>query len=556
MNKKVHFVTTLLLFFGFVATAQTIIWTGAASDNNFFNEANWKDSVTNVIPAANSINPNTNINLVLQINNYASLINGSGFIQFGTGSLSIGSANVSAAGLSGGSVTINDGGYLNLSNAAPLTNSVQINFTSGIGWVKTSSYSASDISTNNLGQLKVNGSAAIYQTNLRLDHYYLTGCVIRANLSSTTPLTVYDGVNTLGNSAAITVNTIHSGNAIAGSMNNKIKSFVLKKGFMATVAIESDGTGKSKNYIASETDLVINSLPVALRNSISFIRVMPWNWVTKKGRTDYDTDLNSTWVYKWNNNQNSTLDWEYAPMAWGHTGANDAGDITLYVNKYNSTHVMGFNEPDDCSGQSGQYPSGATQYKLCNEDVAVTYYKNLMKTGMRLISPGCREEGALNNGWLETFITKAKAQDVRIDAIAVHWYDWGSNPTVNTNPTAAQVFSRFQNYINTVYSVHGLPIWITEFNANPARSQAVNAAFMDLALDWLDSQPFIERYAWFPYNSGTHYYGWDDNSNTQTNTTKTACGNNYLNHAASASIPGNTVDANNNLTLTSCTNCN
>jgi hypothetical protein len=449
---------------------------------------------------------------------------------------------------------------LNLSATSPLLNNVQINFTSGIGWVRTTAYNASSVSANNLGQIKVNNVASVYKTNLRLDNYYLNGCVIRANLASTTPLTVYDGISRLGTPALITVNTIHSGNSIAGSMNNKIKSFVLKRGFMATVAIESDGTGKSKNYIASETDLVISPLPVALRNSISFIRVIPWNWVTKKGRTDYETDLNSTWVYKWNNNQDTTLDWEYAPMSWGHTGANDAGDITLYINKYNSTHVMGFNEPDDCDGQSGQYPGGPTQFKLCNQDQAVAYYKNLMKTGMRLISPGCREEGALNNQWLETFITKAKAQDVRIDAIAVHWYDWGSNPTVNTNPTAAQVFSRFQNYINSVYSVHGLPIWITEFNANPARSQAINAGFLALALPWLDSQPFIERYAWFPYNVGTHYYGWDESLNNgnggQTNTTRTSVGNAYGNHVAAPSIPGNTVDANNNLTLTTCLNCN
>jgi Glycosyl hydrolase catalytic core len=556
MNKKVHFVTTLLLFFGFVASAQTIVWTGAAADNNFFTEANWKDSITNAIPAAGSINPATNISLVLQINSSATTITAAGVIQIGTGSLTVGSANLTATGFSGGSVTINDGGYVSLSSATPLANSVQVNFTSGIGWVRTTSYDASSVSANNLGQLKVNGSAAVYQTNLRLDHYYLTGCVIRANLASATPLTVYDGINKLGNSAGITVNTIHSGNAIAGSMNNKIKSFVLKKGFMATVAIEEDGTGKSKNYIASEADLTVNTLDVALRNSISFIRVMPWNWVTKKGRTDIETDLNSTWVYKWNNGFTTTLDWEYAPMSWGHTGANDAGDITLYVNKYNSTHVMGFNEPDDCSGQSGQYPGGPTQYKLCNEDVAVTYYKNLMKTGMRLISPGCREEGALNNGWLEQFITKAKAQDVRVDAIAVHWYDWGSNPVGTPSATGAQVFARFQNYIETVYAVHGLPIWITEFNANPARSITTNAAFMALALPWLDSLSYIERYAWFPYNTNTHYYGWDDLTDTQTNTTKTSVGNNYMNHAAAASIGANTVNANNNLTLTTCTNCN
>ncbi len=554
MNKKLHLGTILLLFIGFFANAQTIVWTGAAADNNFFTEGNWKDSVTNVVPSAGTINPGTNISLTLQIN-VAATITASGSIQFSTGSLALGSATVSATSLSGGTVTINEDGYLNLSSATPLLNSVQINFTSGIGWVRTTNYKATAVSTTNLGQIKVNGAASVYQTNLRLDHYYLNGCVIRANLTSATPLTVYDGINSLGNAALITVNTLHSGSAIAGSMNNKIKSFVLKRGFMVTFAIENDGTGKSKNYIASETDLVISTLPKALTNSISFIRVMPWNWVTKKGRTDYETDLNNTWVYKWNNTQSSTLDWEFAPMAWTFSGANDSADIALYVGKYNSTHVMGFNEADNCDDQAGQYPSGPTDLKLCNPDVAVAYYKNLMKTGARLVSPACREEGALNNGWLEQFITKAKAQDVRVDAIAVHWYDWGSNPVTNTNPTAAQVFARFQSYITTVYSVHGLPIWITEFNANPARSSTINAAFMALALPWLETLSYVERYAWFPYNSTTHYYGWDDITNTQTNTTKNSVGNNYANQVSTPSIPGNTVNANNNLTLTTCV-CN
>ena len=359
-----------------------------------------------------------------------------------------------------------EGGYVDLSSTIPLLNSVQINFTSAIGWIRTTNYDGVAVSANNLGQIKVNNSASVYQTNLRLDNYYLSGCVIRANLASATPLTVYDGINLLGNPALITVNTLHSGSAIAGSMNNKIKSFVLKKGYMVTFAIENDGTGKSKNYIASETDLVINALPKALTNSISFIRVMPWNWVTKKGRTDYETDLNSTWVYKWNNSQNTTLDWEYVPMAWTFSGANDAADINLYVGEYNCTHVLGFNEPDNCDDQGGQYPSGPTDLKLCNPDVAVAYYKNLMKTGMRLVSPATREGGYLTTQWLYQFITKATAQDVRIDAIAVHWYDWGGVLDGNaTNDSAAQIFARFQAYITNFTNTFGLPIWITEFNS-------------------------------------------------------------------------------------------
>lgn len=552
MNRIIHFGTSFFLLLGLFSNAQEIVWTGNSSNNDFFDEGNWKNSTTNIVLASGAIDPGVAINLPLKVSKNNSAINANGIINLGTGRLEIESATVAAHSLSSGTITIAEGGYIDLNGFSPLANNVQINFTSGIGWIRTANYKGSDVSSNNLGHIKVNNNAAVFQTNLRLDNYYSSGCVIRANIETAAPLTIFDGVNSLGNPAFITVKTLHSGSAIAGSMNNKIKSFILKKGFMVTFAVEEDGTGKSVNYIASEEDLIINTLPKTLLNSISFIRVLPWNWVTKKGRTDIETDLNSNWVYKWNNNLNSTLNWEYAPMSWTYTGADSAADINLYVNKYNSTHVMGFNEPDDCNGQAGQYPTGPSSLKLCNPDIAVAYYKNLMKTGMRLVSPGCKEEGALANGWLKQFITKAKAQDVRIDAIAVHWYDWGSNPTVNINQTAEQIFVRFKNYITTVYTIHNLPIWITEFNANPARSNAVNAAFINLALPWLETLSYVERYAWFPYDSNTHYYGWDNTTNAQTNTINTAVGTNYKNHISSPSIPENTVNASSNLTLTNC----
>ena len=523
------------------------IWTGAAN-NDFFNEANWRDSVTNLAPPANSINTGANINLPLQINSAAATIT-SGVIQFGSGSLAVGSATITATSISGGTVTINEGGYVELSSATPLLNNVQINFTSGIGWIRTPNYNASAVSAGNLGQIKVNSSSAVYASNLRLDHYYLNGCVIRANLAATTPLTVYDSTNLGGTSAEITVNTIHSSTAIANAMNNKIESFILKKGFMVTFAIENDGTGKSKNYIASEQDLVINVLPQTLQNSISFIRVMPWNWVTKKGfNAPVDSNLDVSWRYQWNPNDSSTLDWEFAPMAWGHTSANDPADVALLVGKYNSPYVMSFNEADDCDGQSGQYGN------LCQTDVAVGLHKNLMKTGMRIVSPGCKEEGAF--GWLKEFHDKATAQDIRVDVIAVHWYDWGSNPTVNTNPTALQVFNRFKAYLTNVHDLYGLPIWITEFNANPARSQAINAGFLELALPYLESLDYIERYCWFPFNTSTHFTtGWDEINRVPTNTIPSLVGTIYKNINnttpvnSGPSIPEATVNANNSLDL-------
>ena len=548
---RVHYLmTTFLLMFGLLSNAQNLVWTGNASNNDFFDEGNWKNSVTNSSPISGTIDPGLAINFPLEINAVTALINASGDINLGTGSLSIGKANLKAPSVSGagGSLIINEGAYVELTDTTPFkstTPKIQINFTSGIGWIKTTNYSPRLVSISNLGQIKVNGANSVYKTNLRLDNYYLKGCVIRPNLDSTTPLTVYDGENKQGESALITVNTIHSGDLIANSMNNKIESFLLKKGYMVTFADESDGTGKSKNYIASESDLVINTFPKLLQNSISFIRVLPWNWVTKKGVNDVsDTNLNPSWRYQWNHTESSTVNWEFAPMSWGHGTTTDTG-IEGFIAKYGSPYIMSFNEPDDCDAQSGQYGFAGSP-KLCDVDEAVRLHKNFMKTGMRIVSPGGREEAPF--GWLEEFYNKAKAQDVRIDVIAVHWYDWGSNPAANPNPTALQVFNRFKAYLTNVHNLYGLPIWITEFNANPARSQAINAAFLELAMPYLESLDYIERYCWFPYNSGTHFYGWNDATNTS-NTTISLVGTAYKNQVSTPSIPEATVTADNNLNL-------
>jgi Glycosyl hydrolase catalytic core/Secretion system C-terminal sorting domain/F5/8 type C domain len=554
MKRILQLGTIFIMCIGFFANAQDIVWTGSASNNDFFDEGNWKNSLTNIPPSSGAINPGVAVNLPLRIDNVPTTIIATGEINVGSGSLTIGMANLTAQSFSGagGTFTINEGAYVELSDTAPFkftTPQVQINFTSGLAWIRTVNVSARLVSVSYLALIKVNGANSVYRTNLRLDNYYFTGCVIRTNLASTAPLTVYDGTNLQGSSVGIPVSAIHSGAAIPGAMNEKIESFLLKKGFMVTIADEADGTGKSKNYIASEADLVINVLPATLQNAVSFIRVMPWNWTTKKGfNSTIDSNLNASWRYQWNSFENSPTQNEYVPMSWGQGTADDVG-VAKFIALYNTTHLLSFNEPDDCNGQSGQYGNP----KLCVIDEAVKWHKNLMKTGMRMISPGGREEAPF--GWLKDFHKKATEQDVRIDVIAVHWYDWGSNPTVNTNPTPLQVFNRFKAYLTNVHNLYGLPIWITEFNANPARSQAINAGFLELALPYLESLDYIERYCWFPFNTGTHFTGWNEATNSPSDTTPSLVGTIYKNInnttpvASSPSIPEATVDQNNNLNL-------
>jgi hypothetical protein len=164
-----------------------------------------------------------------------------------------------------------------------------------------------------------------------------------------------------------------------------------------------------------------------------------------------------------------------------------------------------------------------------------------MKTGLRLVSPSGREEAPF--GWLKEFHDKANAQDIRIDVIGVHWYDWASSPANSPNADPNAVFNRFKNYLQRVYDLYGLPIWITEFNANPNRSNATNYGFMQLALPYLETLEYVERYAWFQPNSGTaDYY---DASNTNL----TNVGTFYKNQHSTPSVAKAKLSEDNNLDI-------
>ena len=316
------------------------------------------------------------------------------------------------------------------------------------------------------------------------------------------------------------------GESIPNNLNNDISSFKLNKGYMATFAENEDGTGKSKVFIASENDIIINILPEYLDNKISFIRVIPWNWVTKKGTAGDTESMNNNWFYKWSNNGSSDMSREYAPMAWGKGAADDLNDIEIIKQKYKSTHLLAFNEPDNCNDQSGQYGN------MCVVDTSLVYYKNLLKSGLRMVSPATRQGEVFS--WLNEFNYKAENQEIRIDVIAVHWYDWTSNPENSPNANPQDIYNRFVNYLENVYNLYGLPIWITEFNANRYRNEWVHRQFLQLALPYLEETEYIERYSFFPPVTDQADFFDENNNYTQIgefysnfNSTKSIAGNEY-----------------------------
>jgi hypothetical protein len=98
-------------------------------------------------------------------------------------------------------------------------------------------------------------------------------------------------------------------------------------------------------------------------------------------------------------------------------------------------------------------------------------------------------------------MAKAKQEKLRVDFIALHWYDWGNqkNDKETDFLTAESVFKRFVNYMEKVHATYpDKPLWLTEFNANVNRiSEAVHENFMKMAAEWMEDQDYIERYSYF-----------------------------------------------------------
>ncbi|MEI7502619.1 MAG: glycosyl hydrolase, partial [Paludibacter sp.] len=358
-----------------------------------------------------------------------------------------------------------------------LINSV-VNLSSETAWVYFDNVRPTIVIDSLLKYFTVNNVAAVNKTNVRVA-IYKQGTVVIAQPSTYQPLKVYTGQNFTGDSASYGLFTFN--NAFGTTIDNKIRSFKLKRGYMATVAISTDGTGFSRVFIADDKDLEVSILPNTLDNTISFIRVVNWEWVSKKGWCGYNPiDLNltkSTWRYDWSAGGATTSTVEYVPIR--QNGGWPAW--TEISGKQYSSHVLGFNEPDH------------TEQSNLTVSQAVAQWPEMLKTGLRVGSPACT-----NFSWLYQFMDSCKAKNYRVDYVAVHAY-WGGKSPAN-----------WYNDLKYIHTMTGRPIWITEWNngANwtteswPTADHslsAVNAAkqLADLKaiLTVLDTASFIERYS-------------------------------------------------------------
>jgi hypothetical protein len=182
-----------------------------------------------------------------------------------------------------------------------------------------------------------------------------------------------------------------------------------------------------------------------------------------------------TWAYNWGWPSNGLASsFEFVPMLWGVPSGADPDWVTAASA---ANHVLGYNEPD-LGSQANIIPSVAA--------AGWQMYFDALPANVQLGAPAVTNSGYgvlpyQGLGWLDSFF--ADCTGCKIDFVPVHWYD---NASVAT----------FQNYLIECHTrAQGKPIWVTEFMLQD--SEANQIAFLEAAMPWMDSQSWIQRYAYF-----------------------------------------------------------
>ncbi|WP_094760496.1 rhamnogalacturonan lyase family protein, partial [Sedimentisphaera salicampi] len=400
------------------------------------------------------------------------------------------------ASLSGEFVFLSGVSELHLTGSDfPLTN-CRINLNSEDAFVFLERIKPSQASASSyLSQIKVSGKDAALNENVRVVQY-ASGSVILPHSPDFRPLELFAEENFLGRSAKLAQYVKYDSGSL-GQLSDQASSFVLKRGYTATFAQNSDGSGLSKNYVAQDCDLMIGSLPPELDGNVNFVRIFPWRWTPKKGIAgNIGENLDLGWSYNWNISDASTTDKEYVPIRqerwWPGLSQN--------WQQRRSSHLLGYNEPDSSS-----------QADIAVGD-AIWSWPDLLSTGLRLGSPAVTDGGV--NSWLFPFMQQADFENLRVDFVAVHYYRC-RNPA---DPAGAA--DQMYNYLKNIHDETGRPIWVTEWNnganwtgcADPTYQQQANA--VSAMIDMMENTPWVERYAIYNWVEDVRRVQWDDGSLT------------------------------------------
>ena len=196
--------------------------------------------------------------------------------------------------------------------------------------------------------------------------------------------------------------------------------------------------------------------------------------------------VHPAWAYDWSwEAPRPAPGIEWVPMVWG-SGSVTTTSIAALIGDQRSGRarfLLGFNEPDS-GGQANMSPQQAA-----------ALWPRLESTGLRLGSPA---PAVPDDGWLARFMSIARARGLRVDFIALHFYQDFTNP---------EAVDQLRAQLVSIHRRFGKPIWITEIGAldirpwgehtHSAPSAALAGSYLRRLLPMLDGLRFVQRYAWF-----------------------------------------------------------
>ena len=342
----------------------------------------------------------------------------------------------------------------------------------------------------------INGQKAVNGSNCQVKMYD-RGAIVFPYGNDFAPLTCYTEPD-FGGEACNTYREGHTGgymNTLKDeNLNNRIRSFKLKRGYMVTFALGTSGWGYSRCFIADQNDLEIANMPANMDARVSSYRIFPWYNAHKaglasNGNLEHNIKVGSSWCYDWAQGNESTLpDVEWVP---NHIYEDWPSSATC-GSRTGSCHMKTNNEPGN---NSDDHPQSV--------DEILNNWQNLMRTGMRLCS-----ESSHDGSWSHfgAFIDSIDARGWRCDLLDLHCY-WGQSS-----------FGDFSNYYNRY---GGRPVWISEWvwgaswNAGNWSSGGIFAQAPDgkneyttanqqkcydgtvPILQKLNASPYVERYAYW-----------------------------------------------------------
>ncbi len=341
-----------------------------------------------------------------------------------------------------------------------------------------------------LDHIYINGEQAVNDDNCQV-RMYDAGAIVFPYDGSFKPLTCYTEEDYGGDSYSgygLTNSGGYMNTLTSNTLNNSIRSFKLKRGYMVTFATGTSGWGYSRCFIADQEDLEIASVPAPLNGKISSYRIFKWYNAQKKGLAN-DTGatpndkLNTSWCYSFGLGESRLPDTECVPhhIYEDWPSASSCGSVSY------SCHMKTNNEPGNSSDDHPQ-----------DVDEVLANWQNLMRTGMRLCSESSHD-GSMSH--LKAFIDSIDARGWRCDIVDLHCY-WDSG-----------TFNSLTWYSD--YYANGRPIWISEWlwgaswNSNGIFGAVSDASSFSTAnqqacyngtkpiLDVLNSNSRVERYAYW-----------------------------------------------------------